>query len=435
MRAVSAVQVAVYVVLLIIGIAAGYALGGAIAPAGRMSTVTATTTERVTITQPTVALSGDILIGALLPLSGDLASEGAMNKVAVEMAIDDLNNYVKSLGLPITFKPIIEDTETKAATALAKLQSLYARGVRVVVGPMSSAEVRNLKSYADGNKIVVCSQSSTAQDLAVPDYIFRDVPNDLFQGKAIARLMIDYGIKYIYILYRNDAWGAGLANTTKARYEQLGGKVLGVTGFDPGKGEYSSELSAAASAVRDAVSKYGASSVGVLLISFEEGGTVVAQADSYPDLMGVTWFGSDGTAQNTKILEAAGTQLAKTKHLATIFAPTESPKFVDFVNRFKAKTGELPGTYAATAYDCVWLLGLSIIQAGKYDGEAIRSALPMVAKTYFGVSGWTVLDDNGDRASGDYDVWAVVMKDGKPTWEKVAVVKTDTDTVEWVKKI
>ncbi|HWQ16353.1 MAG TPA: ABC transporter substrate-binding protein [Sulfolobales archaeon] len=454
MRAVSPTQVAMLVVVLIVGIAVGYAVGGAAAPpktvtvtqaAGAVTqtvtqmvtqtaTVVTTTTVRETVTQPT-GLPREILIGALLPLSGDLAGEGALNRAAVEIAVDDLNNYVKTLGLPVTFRLIIEDSATDPTTALAKLQSLYARGVRVVVGPMSSAEVRNLKSYADGNKIVVCSQSSTAVDLAVPDYIFRDVPNDLFQAKAIARLMMDYGVKYAYILYRNDAWGKGLADGTEARYKEIGGTVLGKVGFDPRKGDFSAELAAAASAVRDAVNRYGAGSVGVLLISFEEGGTVTAQAGGYPELMGVTWFGSDGTAMNLKILEAAGTQLVRVKHLATIFAPTESPKFMDFMNKFRARTGELPGTYPATAYDCVWLLGLAIIQAGKYDGEAIKNAMLSVARNYFGVSGWTILDDNGDRASGDYDVWAVVTKDGKPSWEKVAVVDTTSDTVRWIKRI
>ncbi|MEM0472211.1 MAG: ABC transporter substrate-binding protein [Sulfolobales archaeon] len=447
LRAVSPTQIAMLVVVLIVGIAAGYALGGAAAPpkvstvtvtqaAGVVTqTVTQTATVRVTVTQPVAALSGEILIGALLPLSGDLASEGALNRAAVEIAVEDLNNYVKTLGLPITFRLLIEDTATDPTTALAKLQSLYARGVRAVVGPMTSAEVRNLKSYADGNKIAVCSQSSTAPDLAVPDYIFRNVPNDLFQGKAIARLLIDYGVKYVYILYRNDAWGKGLADATEARYKEIGGTVLGKVGYDPKKGDFSAELAAAASVVKSAVGRYGDKAVGVLLISFEEAGTITAQAGGYAELMGVTWFGSDGTAMNLKILEAAGAQLAKVKHLATIFAPTESPKFTEFVNKFRAKTREFPGTYPTTAYDCVWLLGLAIIQAGKYDGEAIRNVMLQVARSYFGVSGWTILDDNGDRAGGDYDVWAVVLKDGKPSWEKVAVVDTSSDAVRWIKRI
>lgn len=449
-RALSGTQVAIFAVLLVIGLGVGYVVGSSSA-APQIKTITQTVTQRaeaatitstITTVMPTTVtvkaqagLSGEIPIGALLPLSGDLASEGASNRVAVEMAIEDLNKYAKTLGLQITFKLYLEDSATDPTTALAKLQSLYARGVRAVVGPMTSAEVRNLKSFADGNKIVVCSQSSTAPDLDVPDYIFRSVPNDNFQGKAIARLMYDYGIRHVYIIYRNDAWGKGLSETTQARFKEIGGMVLGISGYDPKTADFSSVLAAAASAIRSAVSSYGAQRVGVLLISFEEAGIITSQASGYPELMGVTWFGSDGTAVNSKILEQAGQALARVKHLATIFAPTESSKFADFVSRFKAKTGELPGTYPATAYDCVWLLGLSIIQAGRYDGEAIKNALPNVAANYFGVSGWTMLDEGGDRITGDYDVWAVVIKDGKPTWQRVAVVSTSQDTVSWIMRI
>ncbi|MEM1611601.1 MAG: ABC transporter substrate-binding protein [Sulfolobales archaeon] len=424
--AVSATQIVIYVVLLVVGIAAGYAIGGS---------VTTQPAKVVTVTQPVSGLRGEILIGALLPLSGDLASEGPLNRVAAEIAIEDLNSYANALGLPITFRLLVEDSATDPTTAFNKLQSLYAKGVRAVVGPMTSAEVKNLKRYADGNKIVVCSQSSTAPELAVPDYIFRDVPNDRYQGRAIARLMYDYGIRYVYILFRNDDWGKGLADAAAARFKEIGGTVLASAGYDPKKSDFSSELGAAASTVRDAINRYGASKVGVLLIGFEEGGVITAQAGGYSELMSVTWFGSDGTALNSKILEQAGTQLAKVKHLATIFAPTQSPKFMDFVNRFKSRTGEYPGSYPATAYDCVWLLGLAIIQAGKYDGEAIKNAMIPVSRTYFGVSGWTVLDENGDRAGGDYDVWAVVIKDGKPTWERVALVDVGADSVTWFKKI
>jgi branched-chain amino acid transport system substrate-binding protein len=131
----------------------------------------------------------------------------------------------------------------------------------------------------------------------------------------------------------------------------------------------------------------------------------------------------------------AGPYLVKIKFFSTIFAPAESPKFTDFVNRFKAKTGEAPVADAVNAYDCVWLFGLAILQAGKYDGEAIRNTLPAVAKTYFGASGWTFLDENGDKASGNYDMWAVVLKDGKPSWERVALVDTGTDSVKWFRRI
>ncbi|HWQ16514.1 MAG TPA: ABC transporter substrate-binding protein [Sulfolobales archaeon] len=153
-------------------------------------TMATTTTVRVTVTQPATAMPREIPIGALLALSGAFSAEGAITKVAAEMAIEDLNNYVRSLGLPITFRLLIEDSATDPTVALAKTQALYARGVRAIVGFASSPEVRAVKSYIDGNKIVICSYGSVASDLALPDYAFRLVPPDIYGGyggKALSR--------------------------------------------------------------------------------------------------------------------------------------------------------------------------------------------------------------------------------------------------------
>ncbi len=52
------------------------------------------------------------------------------------------------------------------------------------------------------------------------------------------------------------------------------------------------------------------------------------------------WFGSDGTVLNSKILEQAGAQLAKVKHLAAMYSPTASPKLLGFVDKFRSRAGE-----------------------------------------------------------------------------------------------
>lgn len=446
MRGVSALQVSIYVVLLVIGVGAGYALAGAAAQVKTETvtvsqqgvvtqTVKVTTTEIATVTRQAAALSGEIPIGALLALSGAFSAEGAITKVGAELAIEDLNSYAKSLGLPITFKLLVEDSATDPTTALQKTQALYAKGVKAIVGFSSSPEVRAVKSYADSNKIVICSYGSVASDLSLPDYVFRLVPPDRYTGKALARLMYDYGVRYVYIIYVNDAWGSGFAAYVNSRFKDIGGSVIDMVGYDPKKNDFSAELATAAPRIKEAINSYGSDKVAVLVIGREEVATIASQAESYPELMSITWFGTDGTALNSKIIEVAGKQLATVKLISPIFAPTESPKYVDFANRFRARVGENPGTWPALTYDCTMLVGLSIIEAGKYDGEAIKNALPLIAKRYFGASGWTLLDDNGDRAGGNYDAWAVVMKDGKATWERVAAIDVASDTVSWIKRI
>jgi branched-chain amino acid transport system substrate-binding protein len=35
-----------------------------------------------------------------------------------------------------------------------------------------------------------------------------------------------------------------------------------------------------------------------------------------------------------------------------------------------------------------------------------------LSDTYFGVTGWTKLDENGDRVHWDYDIWAISENNG-----------------------
>jgi branched-chain amino acid transport system substrate-binding protein len=140
-----------FVIGLLIGLVAMYAA----APS-----MLAPVTQSSSVTSVPSGLSGTVTIGDLVTLTGDLASIGQQNKVAVDMAISDVNAWLASTGSSVTFAVHHEDTATDPATCLQKLQSMAADGIQVFVGPMSSAEVRNVLPYADTNNLVLISQIS-----------------------------------------------------------------------------------------------------------------------------------------------------------------------------------------------------------------------------------------------------------------------------------
>jgi branched-chain amino acid transport system substrate-binding protein len=47
-------------------------------------------------------------------------------------------------------------------SCLEKLKNLAAKGVRIVIGPATSADVQEVEDYADKNGILIISPSSTA---------------------------------------------------------------------------------------------------------------------------------------------------------------------------------------------------------------------------------------------------------------------------------
>jgi len=444
----------IIIVLIIIALVIGYGIGYATYPyikrgaayyGALESTVTTTVmigstmtttitmpqtmTTTVTVTPAASMLSGDVPIGALLPLTGQLASYGAQCKEAFLLAVDDVNAWLQQLGKPWRLKPIVEDTGTDPNTALNKLMDLAANGVKVVVGPMASSEVKNVKSFADSNKILVISQSSTSMELAIPgDFIYRITAPDKYQGIAIAHILWERGIRYIVPIWRGDTWGDGLVNYTKAEFisicNSVGGGNCGFADgirYDPKATEFSVEVANLANIVTNYVNKYGSDKVGVLAISFEEIANIFTEAVKYPVLGEVKWEGSDGTYGTSKLIEdpTLAEFTVRTQFWNTMAAPGESPLKEHVRQKLLQKFGQEPIPYAYFTYDAVWATALAIDHVGRYDGEAIKNAIPLILKTFIGASGHFELDENGDRATTDYTIATVVKAGDKYTWKEI----------------
>ena len=107
-------------------------------------------------------------VGALIPVTGDLASYGIDTRYGLDMALDHFNAYLQDKGTDWRMRLIAEDTQTNPITALEKVQSLDAKGIKYILGPSSSAEIRNIMAYVNSNNMLLISPSSTSPKLAIP---------------------------------------------------------------------------------------------------------------------------------------------------------------------------------------------------------------------------------------------------------------------------
>ena len=136
-----------------------------------------------------------IKIGVLIDLSGPLSTFGHQILEGLNLAKTDIENYFQKQNYPYKIRFYIEDTQLNPSTCLKKLQVLKAKDIKVIIGPISSGELKNIKSYANFNKIILFSYSTAIPHMigfVYPEekkYIFRIVPNDSFQGKVIALLL------------------------------------------------------------------------------------------------------------------------------------------------------------------------------------------------------------------------------------------------------
>ncbi len=371
----------------------------------------------------------EIRVGALLPLSGAASSLGKQSRLALEVAEGEINDYLASIKSDWRVKVLVEDTRSEPNTALEKLRKLAKEGVRFVVGPMTSGEVAAAKSFADKNGIILISQSSTAPDLSVPnDNVFRLVPDDKHQAEVIARLMVKDELKVVVPVWRNDIWGKNLSAATKDWFEKLGGRVLDGISYDPGAKDFSSVLGSLEATVSDAVKKYGADAVGVYLISLNEAAKIFEQAGKFDALSGVKWYGSDGTALNNELIKnASAAQFAqKVRFINPLYSGDVTEERLRVGELLKGKLGREPDTYAFVAYDALWLVVLTeLVTGGTDEPGALRRAFTRTANSYYGITGWTGLNDAGDRDFGDYNFWTISTDGGSPKWECTAKFLAD----------
>jgi ABC-type branched-subunit amino acid transport system substrate-binding protein len=385
-----------------------------------------------------------ILIGALLPLTGTLSSFGESAEASLRLAVDDVNNQLAKSGSSSRVGLVIEDTKTDPNVAREKIMDLASKGIRIVIGPATSANVAAVKEYADENGILIVSSSSTAPSLAIPnDNVFRFVPDDTHQAEALAKKMWDEGTRVVIPIWRTDVFGNNLQSLLKEKFEKLGGKVVDGIGYDPPVGNFAAslhrinfivweqELRSLTQKVNDAVKQYGADKVGVYIVAFDEIVPIMIQANRHEALQSVRWYGSDGSVQHEGLIKniEAAEFAVKTNFLSPIYGVEASDSFKELEERIVEEIDRVPRSYAEVIYDEFWVAALTLSNYNgthKDDIGSLREAFINTTNSYIGVTGRTELNDAGDKKYGSYDFWAIrplskdVNNKGSFEWTNVA---------------
>jgi len=435
-----AIAVVLAVVMLIIGIGVGVLVTPYVSPppAPTVTTVTVTRTATITTTVSAAAaggLSGEIPIGALLPLSGPLGQFGENDKVAVELAVAEVNTFLEKVGAGWRLKLYVEDTETKPEVALEKLMSLHARGVKFIVGPMASGEVLKIKEYADSNKILVISQSSTAPVLGIAgDYIYRFVPPDDAQGVIGPKFAKIIGATHIIIVHLANTWGDGLAEVVERTAKELGINVVSRIRIPEAGTDYSAEVASLVSEVNKLIEQgIPPEKIMVQLITYGEAVTFFHSAADYEVLWKVKWFGSDGTARHAELAKdrRAAEFSSKVRFVSPIAMEVKTPVTQKVLSEIQRRLGREPEPYAYNSYDAVWVIALGLLAANKYDADAVIAALPKILEHYYGASGPIMLNEAGDRLPESYVLTEVFSVDGAYEWRDTGHYNVVTGELAW----
>ena len=387
---------------IVIGLVIGFGLGNP------ESSEDATTSTQTMEQNP--QLSGEVKIGLILPLTGDLATHGEENWEGSKLGVVDFNKHLEKLGAGWNLKMVSEDSATSPVIALEKLTSLNAKGISIVVGPETSSNIRNIKGYSDSNNMLLVSCCSSAPALAIPnDSVYRLVPDDTNQGTALAKLIQHEGVQVIVPVWRADTWGDGLSDATTGSFVERGGKTDEGIRYNPESPEFSASTSLLAEKVRGYVDEYGADKVAVLFLGFAEILQFTQSASEHAGLDVVRWFGSGANTKEHRLIDdPIGLEFSTNVQFTTVqVAVTKNPIYERVQAHLTEELGRTPNTFVHSSYDAVWIIGLAMLQTQSTDVSTIKAVIPDIAEHYYGAIGPTKLNEAGDLAQADYEVWGI----------------------------
>jgi len=365
-------------------------------------------------------------VGVLASLTGSWSSLGQTTVAALEIAEEQIKAEAIRQHGGYRFHFFVRDTQLDPSQALDAIQDLDRRGVKIIIGPQSSAEVAMIKPYADAHDILVISQGSTASSLAIAgDNIFRFCPNDTREAEAIVALMWHDGIRAIVPLWRNDAGNNGLHDSVQSAFQLQGGTVEAGYQYEPTTSDFSVATGSVAGQIDNLVGGgTDPATIGVYLAAFDEVVDVFHSAQGNTTLSNTAWYGSDGVALSAALTgdSTAAAFADSVGYPNPIFGLDDAlqNEWQPIADEIEARTGITPDAFALSGYDALFVVQRALEDVGDLrDFPAFKAAFVDEASAYEGVTGSTALDAAGDRLKRDFDFWAVEPQGGDHSWVRI----------------
>lgn len=373
----------------------------------------------------------NIKVGALLSLTGNWSTLGITSKAAIDIALEDINEYMSKTGSGYRFSSVVYDTRLNPDGAIEYITLAHQDGCRFVVGPQSSAEAGAVLNYANTHDIIVVSQGSTAGSLSIDyDNLYRFCPADDVEGVAMGKTIYNDGIRALITAARDDAGNKGLQLSVGKAFNTLNGQVSATTPYsNAANADFTALLADIKARIVQYQSANATNQIAVYLASFDECVELFQMAAADPVLSSVRWYGGDGTALSAALIgNAAAAEFAiATKYFAPAFGLPENTaaQWQPLSAEIKARTGIAPDAFALAAYDALWVVAMSYntFPYAQHEFAQLKSEFVKQADRYNGVTGPTSLNAAGDRATGSYDYWGIA-KDGN-SYKWVAVGKSE----------
>jgi branched-chain amino acid transport system substrate-binding protein len=181
-----------------------------------------------------------IKIGAVLPLTGELAKFGEMQKNAYQMALAQINQAGGVKGRKLEL--LIEDDTGKPEVGRSAVEKLISRDkILVLTGGYSSSVTYAIAAVAQQYKIPYCTHTGAADSITEKhwDYVFRinQPASEYFKGVLSFMTQVAKP-KTAVVVHENTLFGQSQGKSFAEACEKLGCKVILKEGFESGSVDF-----------------------------------------------------------------------------------------------------------------------------------------------------------------------------------------------------
>ena len=370
--------------------------------------------------------------GMVVSLTGAAGRFGQAAAKSVELAFGELNKAAGAAGIAgckLAFD--LRDAQSQGSVAVDQARQLVdlKKVPAIIGGIISSVSIPIVTSVTGPAGVVQISPASTSPTLTklaiegkTNGWFFRTITSDALQGTAAAKYALDQGMNSLAIIHVNNDFGVNMLAEFRRAYEALGGKIIGVTPYNPQQPSYAAEVTNALKGDAPALYFIGYPGDGTSIIRtwVQQGGP---QRFLFNDGMNAADF-----------IKGVGPQFLANA-FGTSSGTSRTPSTEFFAQAYPAMSGgfDAGAPAADRAFDAGAILGLAIAHAGKFEAAAIRDSIRKVTEPggevvhagpagfaralqlikdkkplrYVGVIGAVQFDKNGDIV-GPFRTWRIV---------------------------
>ena len=321
------------------------------------------------------------------PMTGDSKQYGDTEKVAVEIALDKINNEMGGVlgGREIVVDFYDDKNDAKEAVTIANKVVGEEKYLAAIGGFGSTPTMAAAPIYEEAKIINYSPTASHANYSALGEYMFRNTPTQSLETAAYAEYVYDkLGVRSVCILNVNDDWGNNIAKIFTEIFEGKGGKILSSESYLPNQTtDFTPMISKAKSLEPDAFFP---------VAYYQDSANILKQSDGL-DFDAQMILSSSTLKQ--ELLDLAG-DLAEGCFLMNAYTPDiDTDRFKEVVAKYKELTGKEGDAFLMQTYDVVMQLAAAIEEAQSDDPVVVRDTLANM-KDYECLAGTYSMNEIGD---------------------------------------